>query len=169
MAFFLANGKWPDFEIDHTCHHEDLSCISRNKTCLHRRCVNPAHLRDVDHGTNKRAQNRCFKGHPLLAEGSDFVTIKGSNGNPVRTCLTCKAEAAQRRKQKGENHRSDTCSRGHDVTDPEIGRIAPDGRRQCRICLNINSKERRARARGGKPMLTPRERGLKGAAKRWGE
>jgi hypothetical protein len=37
----------PGLELDHLCHHEDLECPGGN-ACLHRRCVNPAHLEPVE-------------------------------------------------------------------------------------------------------------------------
>ncbi len=33
----------PGFDLDHMCHNEDPSCVGGDQ-CMHRRCVNPAHL-----------------------------------------------------------------------------------------------------------------------------
>ena len=40
-------------ELDHLCHSNDLTCRD-GSTCLHRRCVNPAHLEPVTHAENMR-------------------------------------------------------------------------------------------------------------------
>lgn len=38
-------------DLDHLCHNRDPNCVG-GVTCLHRRCVNPAHLEPVDRSTN---------------------------------------------------------------------------------------------------------------------
>lgn len=44
-------------DVDHVCHNRDLSCRSVGRACLHRRCVNPAHLEVVSHLENVRRAN----------------------------------------------------------------------------------------------------------------
>src|SRR5688500_16496506 len=41
----------PGAQIDHRCHNVDPDCTG-GTTCLHRSCVNPAHLDAVDSATN---------------------------------------------------------------------------------------------------------------------
>jgi hypothetical protein len=47
----------PGMEIDHTCHTNDPTCAG-GFTCLHRRCVNPAHLEQVTRLENRRRRDR---------------------------------------------------------------------------------------------------------------
>lgn len=45
------HGPIPEgLELDHLCHSEDPSCPGNE--CIHRRCVNPAHLEPVTHFKN---------------------------------------------------------------------------------------------------------------------
>ena len=48
VAYEAVNGLVPTgLHIDHTCHGADLDCPGGGPQCLHRRCVNPAHLEAV--------------------------------------------------------------------------------------------------------------------------
>lgn len=54
LAYVLAIGVIPPgLVIDHTCHNFDRSCPG-GAQCLHRRCVNPAHLEAVTLAENVR-------------------------------------------------------------------------------------------------------------------
>src|ERR1700724_3342910 len=54
-------GPIPEgLELDHTCHSRDPSCPG-NASCVHRGCVNPAHLEPVTHREN------CLRGRSPLA------------------------------------------------------------------------------------------------------
>jgi hypothetical protein len=51
----------PDEHVDHRCHNTDLFC-GGNGTCLHRRCLEPAHLEAVSQAeNNRRAAERARK------------------------------------------------------------------------------------------------------------
>ncbi len=66
-----AHGDVPDGTvIDHTCHVPS-SCPG-GSTCLHRRCVNPAHLKAVLHAQNVSAV-RSSNGRPL----DDRCSVEG--------------------------------------------------------------------------------------------
>lgn len=85
VAYLLMVGVIPaGFHVDHQCHNRDLSCPG-GRTCLHRRCVNPAHLEAVtptvnqERGTARRI--RCRSGHLLAA---DNLT-----GGKRQRCKTC--------------------------------------------------------------------------------
>lgn len=78
-------------DIDHICHNEDLSCRG-GKTCLHRRCVNPDHLRAITRQENFAAGRRfngrstrthCPRGHPY-----DESNTYWRDGH--RDCRTCR-------------------------------------------------------------------------------
>lgn len=100
-------GGIPDgMHLDHTCHTGDASCPG-GVTCLHRRCVNPAHLEPVTPKENTRRgqsfagvearQTHCRRGHPLIA--GNLYDVPSSAG--VRRCLACRRlneEAARRRR-----------------------------------------------------------------------
>ncbi len=79
--------------IDHTCHNSSLDCSA--ESCLHRRCVNPAHLAIKTPGDNVRASpnawfwqksswTHCEKGHEFTPEN----TCRSKNGR--RECRTCR-------------------------------------------------------------------------------
>lgn len=79
------------YEIDHLCHNADLTCAGGN-TCLHRRCVNPAHLEAVTKKVNnlrRRTAERtkaCRDGHERNEENT-HVTVK--NGRTTYVCRKC--------------------------------------------------------------------------------
>lgn len=51
LAYSELHGPIPDgLELDHVCHSNDPSCPGG--PCVHRRCVNPAHLEAVTHRVN---------------------------------------------------------------------------------------------------------------------
>lgn len=78
--------------IDHDCHNRDLSCAG-GRACLHRRCVNPFHLRAVPFAANvlagrgptaaNAAKTACVRGHLFTPENT--ITKNGS-----RNCLACR-------------------------------------------------------------------------------
>jgi hypothetical protein len=50
----LFIGPIPDdLEVDHLCHNADKGCAGGTR-CLHRRCVNPAHLEAVTQSVNAK-------------------------------------------------------------------------------------------------------------------
>lgn len=83
------------WETDHLCHSRDSSCRG-GKTCLHRRCCNPAHLEAVPkkvnvlRGLGPTAVNArkevCDNGHEFTPEN----TIRRPTGN--RGCRECHRE-----------------------------------------------------------------------------
>jgi hypothetical protein len=72
-AYRLQVGPIPDgMVLDHTCHNRDASCLG-GRACLHRRCVNVAHLEPVSGAENTRrgrtwaingTKTHCPSGHP---------------------------------------------------------------------------------------------------------
>jgi hypothetical protein len=81
--------------LDHDCHTRDESCPG-GLPCLHRRCVNPAHLEPVTNTENQRrspntlaslsaAKTHCPQGHPYDAENTLVFASEGK-----RRCRTCR-------------------------------------------------------------------------------
>jgi hypothetical protein len=88
----LFVGPIPDrLTIDHTCHTNDLMCVG-GAGCLHRRCVNPAHLEIVTLAENKARgrslpavnarKTHCFRGHELTPENTRLTKY----GRACREC-----------------------------------------------------------------------------------
>lgn len=86
-------GPIPDgLDLDHTCHNPALDCPG-GAECLHRRCVNPAHLEPVTRRENlarsrhtpagRPPSTECAKGHPLEGDNLYF----DSDGR--RRCRAC--------------------------------------------------------------------------------
>lgn len=101
----LAPRGHPDHrQVDHSCHNRSKSCQG-GPTCLHRRCVNPAHLVLATALENTEASNRtpahinrrkieCIRGHAFTEEN----TYRKPNGS--RTCRRCKASECTRRRAR---------------------------------------------------------------------
>lgn len=79
--------------LDHTCHN-DTDCT--DVPCVHRSCVNPAHLEPVTQsinsirgrsGDHQSAKTECSKGHYFSIENTILGTSQ--NGRPRRSCRTC--------------------------------------------------------------------------------
>ncbi|MGQ4355292.1 sigma factor [Streptomyces drozdowiczii] len=99
VAHLLLVGEVPEgLKVTHSCHQEDTACPG-GKTCLHRRCINPAHLAVADQATASRggrsrsgrnaAKTHCPQGHPYDAEN----TSRSKDG--ARNCRTCHRERAR--------------------------------------------------------------------------
>lgn len=104
--FFI--GAIPEnYDVDHLCHGWDTACTG-GSTCIHRRCVNPAHLEAVSpqenvirgRGPQKTrdryaAATHCRKGHELTPE--NVRVGKQANGiHTNRFCRTCQRDAMRR-------------------------------------------------------------------------
>jgi hypothetical protein len=82
-------------QIDHECHNRDETCHRRGAACLHRRCVNPDHLRLRTPRENVRAgrtlpaanavKTHCPRTHPYDA-GNTYVDRTGR-----RHCRACQS------------------------------------------------------------------------------
>ena len=105
-------GPIPEgLQIDHKCHSDASECPG-GPDCIHRRCVNPAHLEAVTPSENtmrqrhaKRATTACPKGHPY--EGDNLIV--GADGK--RRCREC--DRARKRQRATSSSPHDT-----DHTDP---------------------------------------------------
>lgn len=104
FVYELLVGPIPaGYEVDHTCHNFDATCKGGN-TCLHRRCVNPAHLEAVTKRENMHRQPRirrlmeqthCVHGHAYLPHNL-YVSPKDGG----RQCRICRGHAGERRRAK---------------------------------------------------------------------
>lgn len=99
-AWQVATGIEPTvgLTIDHECHNRDGECVG-GSACLHRRCVNPAHLRETTIGVNTAAgqlsRMHCVNGHPF-SEANTYIRLD----NGARECRRCRADAEARRRAK---------------------------------------------------------------------
>lgn len=95
FSYELHVGRIPDgLVIDHVCHSQDGLCLG-GSSCIHRRCVNPAHLEAVTDAENKRRMPRaiCVQGHPYTPENT-YVYPNGA-----RRCRTCQHDRYIRNKE----------------------------------------------------------------------
>jgi hypothetical protein len=102
LAYELFVGPIPDgLTIDHVCHSSDPGCPGGD-ACLHRRCVNPAHLEPVTITENIRRRDarnprtHCKRGHPL--SGDNLYLFTDSRGYTRRYCRTCRRDNERRRR-----------------------------------------------------------------------
>lgn len=89
----------PGATLDHLCHSTDVKCLG-GRTCIHRRCINPAHLEPVSgtenimRGNSPSAINarktECVNGHRYSAQNTEWASPKTQGGSPHRRCLTCR-------------------------------------------------------------------------------
>lgn len=88
VSYELHVGPIPEgLTIDHTCHNG--SGCKGGASCLHRRCVNPAHLEPVTQRVNnQRAQaasdEKCVNGHEWTPENT---RVRKDTGQ--RICREC--------------------------------------------------------------------------------
>lgn len=150
LAYTLLVGPIPDgLVLDHLCHTNDPSCVGGD-SCMHRRCVNPAHLEPVTDATNalrglgptamNARRETCLEGHPLVPQGK----------TSSRYCPKCSlARRIAKGETSGNGHWRDRthCPQGHpyDEKNTYINRY-PDGSprcRMCRTCMRERADQRR--------------------------
>lgn len=108
-SYVHHKGPIPEgMQIDHICHSKDARCIGGDK-CLHRRCVNPAHLEPVTGTVNTRRgresywanaditrPTHCPTGHEYTPENS----ILSGEEKQYRSCRTCQRLGDKRRRSE---------------------------------------------------------------------
>lgn len=88
FVYGLLVGPVParPLEADHECHTDDETCLG-GPSCIHRRCVNPAHISFVTPKVNAERRSaritHCPQGHPY--KGHNLIIHDGR-----RSCRTCK-------------------------------------------------------------------------------
>lgn len=155
----LGRSSPAHLQVDHECHNRSKNCPG-GSTCLHRRCVNPAHLRAVPAKTNILAgkgyaaryakATHCKHGHEFTPENTYL------DKDRHRSCKRCRID------QGRENRRAKAvlkpkiphyqtvkthCPFGHPYNGDNLY-IKPDGARACRICMKRRSDEYRERQLG---------------------
>ncbi|GAB3195044.1 hypothetical protein GCM10027261_14370 [Geodermatophilus arenarius] len=167
LAYELTEGPvLPGLLLDHACHTADRSCPG-GRSCLHRRCIRPAHLEPVSDLENVRRGRSpaavvmrtgyCQRGH--LVAGDNLLVRTYPNRRTERRCRIC-AEAAvarwvardaerrrQARKAQGPRQPRTVCSQGHPMTEANTYR-RPSGATECRTCRAAKPHRRTATASG---------------------
>lgn len=153
LAYIHWVGEIPaGYQLDHVCHSQALAAGScrGGKDCMHRRCVNPAHLEPVTVAENARRnahsmKERCPQGHTYDKEN----TYVGTDGRACRVCQRAHQRAYKVRKTGGAwglPYKDRThCPYGHPYD--EVNTYMHDGKRSCRTCMKHRHKEWRARQR----------------------
>lgn len=104
LSYTVFKGPIPaGTDIDHQCHNRDPYC-SLGNACLHRRCVNPAHLEAVPRGVNslrgksqmaiRSRLDRCAQGHEFNEENT-YIHVRPGTDSTRRQCRTCRREQAR--------------------------------------------------------------------------
>jgi hypothetical protein len=107
LAYELVVGKIPDgYQLDHICHSNDLDCPG-GKGCLHRACVNPAHLEPVTQRENNlrgrgptavhARKTHCVHGHPFSGRN---LWVPRPGKRVCRACEAARSRAFQRRERE---------------------------------------------------------------------
>ena len=105
-AWILAYGPVPEeMTIDHTCHSE--STCRRGSKCLHRRCINPEHLRLLTLKENIRLRRNQWDMKPTCPQGHPRRTLPGGQ----RYCPQCTSRAMMAWRAKGNNRDIDNIKR----------------------------------------------------------
>ncbi|MGD9880390.1 MAG: HNH endonuclease [Dehalococcoidia bacterium] len=97
-------GPIPDgMGLDHLCHTADKSCRG-GRECLHRRCVNPAHLEPVTsvinlHRSRLYHREACPFGHAFTPENTVRYGRKGQE-KIYRNCRICMVAGKRARRAK---------------------------------------------------------------------
>ena len=150
-----VNGPVPEgMVLDHECHNRDLTCPGGRTDCMHRRCVNPDHVRAVTEQVNILA-GRSIPAANAVKEFCDHgheFTPMNTYHRPDRTgrqCRACKrnrdAEYRRNYQPKGRAASPPNCPSGHEFT-PENTGLSKQGWRFCRACHRLKAKAQ-ARAR----------------------
>jgi hypothetical protein len=144
--------------VDHQCHNRSKSCRG-GPSCLHRRCINPDHLRAVPTKVNvlagkgraahNAAAEQCIHEHAFTPEN----TYYDEDGH--RQCKRCQIDNSRRNRrvkaalrpakphyQRLKTHCSDP--EKHPYSGDNLV-IRADGSRGCRKCLARRQAEYRQR------------------------
>lgn len=172
FTFEAVHGPLPTFRlgephpahVDHDCHNADATCEG-GPACLHRRCVNPAHLRLVAPRTNILAgkgraavfieATHCIRGHEFTVEN----TYLDRDGH--RSCKICRNTQSRESRRAKAALRPPTpkvvkthCPKGHPYSGDNL--LVHNGCRSCRECMRQRSAESYQRKKAGAPPVSQR-------------
>lgn len=108
----LPGPKESDYrQVDHECHNRSKSCRG-GPTCMHRRCVNPAHLVLATPKENteasehtpahrNRRKTHCPQGHEYTPQNT-YTQVRANGTTVSRSCRRCQIakSTARRRRQR---------------------------------------------------------------------
>ncbi|MEW2402092.1 HNH endonuclease signature motif containing protein [Streptomyces sp. NPDC046862] len=154
LAYVMFVGPIPEgLVIDHVCHNQDTSCPGGH-ACLHRQCVNPAHLEAITRGENvlrglsptafNARKETCPEGHPL---------VDSKERRPGRRCPICRMKKRiARGETSGNTHWKDRveCVNGHPFdAENTYYKTTVEGKvwRRCRACQRERDRKRALRKR----------------------
>lgn len=131
LVYEMTVGAIPDgLTLDHDCHTRDMSCPG-GVTCIHRRCVNPSHLKPMTMAENYSLRrpparppvvdvslNReiCANGHRLTPE-TVYVVPGGARKGKV-TCYVCRIEQKRAYERRKKLRYQEQSSVSHDEIAP---------------------------------------------------
>lgn len=115
VAYELEVGELPphvngELELDHTCH-DPKTCVG-GRSCSHRRCCNPAHLRlaarvenssgsRAAHGKKNSRKTHCSRGHEYTPENISWC----GPSKKWRGCKECRRTVYNPRQQLAQQRR----------------------------------------------------------------
>jgi hypothetical protein len=97
ISWSILNGPIPKgMHIDHSCHNEALAngTCQGGKSCKHRACVNPAHLRLISHLENVQAGGRPLGNNTHCVNGHLVADNLAHRPSGKAYCLTCRKESS---------------------------------------------------------------------------
>lgn len=160
LSHLLFRGPIPaGLHVDHQCHTwaiERKECEG-GPSCLHRRCVNPSHLKAMTPRENTLSslswaaghakRTTCVNGHSL--EG-DTLYLRPAGG---RACYQCHRDLDRRQRREKAEQEGRTvrplpadrthCPQGHPYDEANTGRSR--NQRVCKTCVAKSSREYQAR------------------------
>lgn len=160
FSYLALSGPIPaGLFLDHQCHTKAIERgeCEGGSTCLHRRCVNPSHLKPVTPRENvlislswaaeHAKRTTCVNGHELKG---DALYVRPGGG---RACYQCHRELdrRQRREKAAQEGREvqplpqdrTHCAQGHPYDEANTRYCR--GQRVCRTCTARSSREYQAR------------------------
>lgn len=84
----LVGAVPPGMHLDHLCHNADATCPG-GASCIHRRCVNPAHLEPTTQAENIRRGRAGSQRRTHCKHGHEFTSENTRLTSGYQSCRTC--------------------------------------------------------------------------------